>query len=118
MQMGRWLRSVAQFSLFLALTGLLLPAEETGRPRISLEEARRLVYMLVKEHNRDAEVSRIKDPYDADFYYFEVIVSNPVASPVIGHYAVNPWTADVWNPASCELVTLPSIDHETARKTA
>jgi hypothetical protein len=105
--MGRWLRSVAQFSLFLALTGLLLPAEETGRPRISLEEARRLVYMLVKEHNRDAEVSRIKDPYDADFYYFEVIVSNPVASPVIGHYAVNPWTADVWNPASCELGAAP-----------
>jgi hypothetical protein len=84
-----------------------LQAAEAYPQKISLQEARRLVYEVVKVHNRDAEISRTQNPYDREFFYFEVIAANPVASPMVGHFAVNPWTGDVWNSALCERVTLP-----------
>ncbi len=107
--MAHWLRSLTQVILFLAAAGMQLLAAEAERQKISLQEARRLVYAVVKEHNPDAKVSRTQNPYDSEFLYFEVIAGNPVASPVVGHFAVNPWTGDVWNPALCERVTLPSL---------
>jgi hypothetical protein len=96
--------------LLLLVAATAISAARQAEPRkIPMQEARRLVYEVVKTNNKDAEIDRTENPYDREFYYFEVIVPNAVASPVVGHFAVNPWTGDVWNPALCERVTLPAL---------
>jgi hypothetical protein len=116
--MPHWLRRFKQLILLLASAGMPVQAAEAGPQKISLQEARRLVYEVVKVHNCVAEISRTQNPYDREFFYFEVIAANPVASPMVGHFAVNPWTGDVWNSVLCERVTLPSLQkmQEKVRK--
>jgi len=80
-----------------------------GPEKMTIEDATNLVYEVVRVHNPQAEIVRRTDKYDPDFFYFEVVVPNRVASPIVGHFAINPWTADVWNPASCEQVNSPSL---------
>ena len=106
--MACWPRIFVQLITVIAGAGAMLLAGGE-RQRISVQEARRLVYEVVKLHNPGAAVSRMQNSYDREFLYFEVLTTNPVASPVVGHYAVNPWTGDVWNPALCERLTLPSL---------
>lgn len=49
-------------------------------------------------------------PIDDRFYYLEATWSNPLlASVVIGHYAVDPLTGDVWNGIVCSEITSPSL---------
>jgi hypothetical protein len=76
---------------------------------MTLKEASKLVYEVVRTNNPGAEVVNRPDKYDPDFFYFEVVVPNRVASPIVGHFAVNPWTGDVWDPGSCEQVNSPSL---------
>lgn len=94
--------------LFL-LVAAAAPANRADQRKITVRQARDLVYEAVKGNNKGAEIDRIENPYDREFYYFEVIVPNAVASPVVGHFAVNPWTGDVWNPALCERVAVPAL---------
>lgn len=44
------------------------------------------------------------------FYWFEVTGSVPDnASPILGHFAVNQATGDVWNPVSCRKLASPDL---------
>jgi uncharacterized protein YggL (DUF469 family) len=86
-----------------------ISGEEQVPQKMTVEEASKLVNEVARVHNAGAEVSKRRDAYDSDFFYFEIIVPNQVASPVVGHFAVNPWTGDVWNPGLCERVTSPSL---------
>ncbi len=105
------LRSQVSLVLLMILSGSGDVAQGRSKPeKLTTQDSRLLVYEIVKAENPGADVRRISNRYDHDFYYFEVIVSNDVASPVVGHYAVNPWTGDVWNPALCTRVTSPSIE--------
>jgi hypothetical protein len=36
-----------------------------------------------------------------DFYFFDALVSEPGAEGFSGHYAVNKYNGDVWNPYRC-----------------
>jgi hypothetical protein len=49
---------------------------------------------------------------DQRFYSFEAlgVWSREPGSAVIGHYAVNRTTAEVWNRDSCELITFPALE--------
>jgi len=95
--------------ILVAATAATPGTPAKGWRKISVNEARHLVYEVAKVHNRGAEIRRIENAYDRNFYYFEVLVPNPVASPVVGHFAVNLRTGDVWDPAACEELTRPSL---------
>lgn len=81
--------------------------------KISEEEARQLVYEVVKIHNPDAELTSTPRDDDPDFYFFAASWPNPVGSPMIGYFAVNPWTGDVWD-GGCRRLKSPSLKKHQA----
>ncbi len=81
--------------LFLLLTGGIASAQA----RITQDEAKRIVHYALKAESMDGptvDVSPVKNDYAPDFYSFEATWPNPDGSPMLGGYAVNPWTGDVW----------------------
>jgi hypothetical protein len=97
-----------RFTLLLALVASMGSAQPP-RQRISLEEARKLAYEVVKVHNPGAELNNSPRSFDPDFYFFAATWPNPNGSPIIGYFAVNPWTGDVWNSAGCEHFTSKAL---------
>jgi hypothetical protein len=79
------------------------------KPRIDVGEAGKLVYEIVKVHNPGASVVNSPRAFDPDFYFFAATWPNPTGSPIIGYFAVNPSTGDVWNAAGCERLTSRSV---------
>jgi hypothetical protein len=77
--------------------------------KIDVEESGKLVNEIVKVHNRGASVTSSPRAFDPDFYFFAATWPNPTGSPIIGYFAVNPWTGDVWNSAGCERITSKSL---------
>lgn len=70
-------------------------------------EARELVITALCPHVTLPNISleAYKDPDAAGFYVFEATASPPTGqSPVIGHYAVNRATGDVWELVVCRRV--------------
>ena len=98
----------SQLVLLIALGALTLEGQ-SDLQKISLEQAQKLVYEAIKVQNPGAKVTRTQNAYDPEFFYFEATWPNPIGSPVIGHFSVNPWTGDVWNPGLCERITSPSL---------
>jgi hypothetical protein len=103
-------------SVFVLLIGGCAGAAGAGsdRPKISLKTARQLVYEGLRVYSPGSDftrvdVSRIRDNYDREFFYFEATWPNPTGSPHLGSFAVNPWTGDVWNAAGCERLTSASL---------
>jgi hypothetical protein len=77
--------------------------------RITVEEARKLV--LAYLHDSSAKdlpglgVSHYTSRYWPGFYFFEATWNNPnPGSVVVGHFAVDPGSADVWDPFSCKVI--------------
>lgn len=109
--------------LWLALSafGAACPQQQRHRassdpPRVSLEEAQRLVYKALESEGAGATklpgfgLSAYKDPYFPEFYFFEATWDNTgEGSVVIGHYAVDPRTGDVWDAVVCEELDSPSL---------
>ncbi len=102
---------ISAFSLVVAFatTAIEVGIGQTTNSRIEATEASKLVYEGIKKHNAGASIHAISNPYDQDFLYFQATWPNPVGSPVIGNFAVNPWTGDVWNAAGCERLTSRSL---------
>ncbi len=89
--------------------GASLVRAQPPRQKISIDNARRLVYEIVKVHNPGADLISSPRSFDRDFYFFAATWPNPTGSPIIGYFAVNPWTGDVWNSAGCEHLTSKSL---------
>jgi hypothetical protein len=105
--------------IFLTMVSSLNDSKaQTEKQKISLDEARKLAYEAVKTHNPDADLINSPRSFDPEFYFFAATWPNPVGSPIIGYFAVNPRTGDVWDARSCELFTSPSLDklQENIRK--
>jgi hypothetical protein len=111
---------VRSFLLLLMAVWPIFASENSDHQKIKLEEARELVYEAIKAHNprESIDVSRVDNRYDQVFYYFEATWPNPIGSPHLGNYAVNPWTGDVYNTDGCQRLTSPSLKErqETIRK--
>jgi hypothetical protein len=45
-----------------------------------------------------------------EFYFFSAYVSVPGAQGTYGHYAVNKFTGDVWDPFGCYRLTNPKLE--------
>jgi hypothetical protein len=86
------------YSVVFGFVSLLCAnAGELPSKSISPELARELVYQAVQPHSPGAHVTILKDRYEKDFYYCSATWDNPVGSPVIGYFMVNPWTGHVWD---------------------
>jgi hypothetical protein len=100
---------VLRFVLLLVV-GAGLGRAQSPRQRISLREARQLAYEVVKVHNPGADLINSPRSFDPDFYFFAATWPNPTGSPIIGYFAVNPSTGDVWNSAGCEHLTSKRLE--------
>lgn len=112
-----WIGSLLLAAVFSARAD----GQGCGQPNersVSRSEASKLVYEGIKKHNTGATIHAMADRYDQVFMYFQAIWPNPVGSPVIGNFAVNPFTGDVWNTGGCERVSSPSLrkDQQGIRK--
>src|SRR6185369_14677891 len=83
---------------------------------VTAEMAANLVHAALKGEGAGAtelpgfRLELMNKPVDARFYYFEASWSNPQpAGVVIGHYAVDPFTGDVWNGIVCSEITSRSL---------
>ncbi len=108
----QWKRFLAfNFVLFLsfcAATG------SDGNRSLTEGEARELATMALPRFARAFPKLRL-DAYEGypgrpGFYWFEATAAVPDnASPVLGHFAVNQTTGDVWDSVSCERLTSPDL---------
>ena len=92
----------------LLLLFLLIGGVASAQSRISQDEAKRIVHYALKAGDMDeatVDVSSIKYGYAPDFYSFEATWPNPDGSPMLGSYAVNPWTGDIWQLVVCKQIT-------------
>lgn len=104
---GRQVASIFFAFILLFCFGVAYATNEPQQ-KISEEEARKLVYEVVKIHNPSAELTSTPRDDDPDFYFFAASWANPVGSPIIGYFAVNPWTGDVWD-SGCRRLKSPSL---------
>ena len=103
----------ARFALVLLVVLLAQPggASEVHARKIDLAEAPILVCLCLQEHNAGVELTNCARAFDPDFYFFAATWDNPSGSPIVGYFAVNPSTGDVWRPAGhCERVTSPALE--------
>jgi hypothetical protein len=83
---------------------LAQPARKPEQPRITVSQAEKLVYALLKPTGctpHKCDVTRIENRYFPELYYLYVSWPNPVGSPHIDTFAVDPATADVWAADGC-----------------
>ena len=102
---------IVGISLLALLMSSSTASAKRERPQISTEEARTLVYEALKAHNPHhvVDVSRVENPYDPVYVYFEATWPNPAGSPHLGNFAVNPYSGDVYNADGCEGITSTSL---------
>lgn len=83
----------------IALVAVLLPfgsGAESVSPSIRRAEAKELVAEAIKMNNAGADILSYANPRESAFYFFVATWPNPRGSPIIGYYAVNRHTGDVW----------------------
>jgi hypothetical protein len=111
-------------SLRFPFTILLIAVVYSAVPNVSGKETSRvpagdaeeLVRAALKGQGAGAldllglRIELMQEPIDTTFYYFEVTWSNPSpASVVVGHYAVDPMTGDVWDGIVCSEMVSPPV---------
>jgi len=84
-----------------------------NKPRvISLEEASDVLFALLKTTSCSDRTCTLDDYRVKEyprFYFFAALWDNPNGSPLIGHYAVDVRTGDVWNAVICERFKSPAL---------
>jgi hypothetical protein len=92
--------------------GMVSPAN--GRT-ISRDAANKLVreaLVALHEDGPSVKIVRFRYDYAPEFYSFTAMWPNPDGDPLIGYFAVNPWTGDVWDVMGCRRITSPAIEKE------
>jgi hypothetical protein len=103
MPIGVTPRFVTAFIIASALVPWFPPANpaeaaaESQYAMISVSEARKLVRDALEGRGKDIYIDENHRPDDPKFFFFEATWPNPTGSPVIGYFAVNRWTGDVWD---------------------
>ena len=85
---------------------------QVKRRDISLAEANSLIYAFLNSSgctDRSCGLDEYTNSYFPQFYFFEATWDNPNGSPIIGHYAVDPRTGDVWDAIVCGRLTSPAL---------
>ena len=97
-----------------AASGVQLHGQPLPQRHLTQQDASVLVYKSLEETTSWTRLPRFgldpyTDPYFPDFFFFEVSYDNPVGSVVLGHYAVNPITGDVWEAIGCKRLRAKSV---------
>jgi hypothetical protein len=101
------------------LLGLTTVARSDASRKLTEAEARELARLALAPNARTLPNMRFDTfegyPGRPGFYWFEIAASVPDGvSPILGHYAVNQATGDVWEPVQCRKVTsfeLTTLQH-------
>lgn len=97
--------------LFAANTGL----GQKAAPAVGEEEAHTLAVSTLTANARHLpgmHFDREKAPHPEGFYWFEVTANVPgEVSPLLGYFAVNKTTGDVWNFVQCRKLISTAIQH-------
>jgi len=107
--------AVKAIAAFVVLTGLCISgAAQLRKSSVSLEEAKKLVAAGLPartKHLPKFGLEEYGDPNCPQFYFFTAYWAGaPNGSMVIGNYAVDKMTADVWNaPAACVELNSPEL---------
>jgi hypothetical protein len=98
---------------------LVLVCASSSRPakEITLDQARQLVLKTLEAETNFTKLPKFgldhySDPYFPGFFFFEATWDNPhqpPASVVLGHYAVNRKTAEVWESIGCRRLSPSAI---------
>jgi hypothetical protein len=102
------------FVIVLLTVGLRFGVAAQART-ISQVTARRLVHLALAALNQEAPSVRVEHfryDYAPEFYAFAATWPNPNGDPLIGYFAVNPWTGDVWEINLCKRITSPELKRE------
>jgi hypothetical protein len=86
-----------------------------GDHSIKLSLARKLVHKALVALDQDGPKVRIVEyryDYAPEFYSFMAWWPNPDGDPLIGYFAVNPWTGDVWDIMGCRRVSSADLEKE------
>lgn len=112
--MVREIRLIA--TTLLTSTLLLTPSGAWGQktaPAVSEDLAHTLAASTLTPNARRLPGMRFdgeKAAHPEGFYWFEVTANVPdEASPLLGYFAVNKRTGDVWNPVQCRKLTSVTI---------
>jgi hypothetical protein len=115
---GRWLSRMILCAIFVTGSVGIRSRADAQTKIITVDAARKIAYEALKVYcpecdNTHVKIFRLQNKYDRDFIYFDANFDarSPKinTSPHLGYFAVNPWTGDVWNAASCVRLTSPSI---------
>lgn len=92
------------------LVSLVAPASHAGRPALNPEQARGLVLAALTHKERTLPgiaADAYNDPHSSGFMFFTVVwAAGHKQSVVVGIFAVDPYTADVWSATSaCDELT-------------
>lgn len=98
----------------LLLTATGVQGQETA-PAVSEDLAHKLAVSTLTQNARrlpGMRFDREQTPHAEGFYWFEVTANVPdEASPLLGYFAVNKRTGDVWNPVQCRKLASTAIRH-------
>jgi hypothetical protein len=108
-------QAVKTIAAFVILAGLCISGvAQYPKPSVSLEEAKKLVAAGLPRQTKHLPKFGLEpfgDPNCQQFYFFTAYWAGaPKGSMVIGNYAVDKITADVWNaPAACVELDSPEL---------
>lgn len=95
--------------LLLTCSASRLWAEDHPKPAVAVtnKEAEDLVYKALEAKYKWSKLpgfglAEYTFDYYPDFYFFEATRDNPIGSVILGHFAVNKITADVWEAIGCQ----------------
>jgi len=84
--------------------------------KIDVEMAQKFALAAVKPAFEDVEMSKMPDDYAPPFIMFEGADFQLPGSFMVGHFAVNPWTGDVWDTGGfCRRLTTPALKEMQAK---
>ena len=98
----------------LLTIGIAFGSVANGRA-IGPATARRLVRQALIAVNQEAPSVRVEPlryDYAPEFYAFAATWPNSDGDPLIGYFAVNPWTGDVWDINACKRISSPALRRE------
>ncbi|SRR5579875_2265449 len=109
--MGKESRLIVTLLLLMGITAFAINSgrAEQAIPNVS----ERLAHTLAKstltanaQHLPGMRFDREIAPHPPDFYWFEITAKVPdQVSPLLGYFAVNKMTGDVWNFTQCKKLT-------------
>ena len=107
------LSPVSRWALVAVLSLTFTPAAFAESRELTVSEAKDLVFAALDPAAQKLPNLRTdsnNDPSAPDFYGFDVTFENHTGSPVVGFYAVNRRTGDVWRLVVCRSVTSPALE--------